>query len=366
MAVTDRTEEDPWIRFGWFMATVWLLFLIYPLAEVLTTGSALGKALGTVGIAAFALAYIHGFRALYMELAPPSRIAAIHLPLLVLLVCLVGLHIGPDVLGMGAFVVSFAMFTLTLVPRMVVFVVAAGACLLVPWLNGTLGEDFFYILIVVMVGAITAVIRAVGDRDDEYTALRNELVIADERDRVARDVHDVLGHSLTAVTVKAELAERLIDVDPERAKAELAAIRSLTREALGEVRATVTGLRVARLADELDRAHTALDDAGIDVDQRGDASIVDPRYRLVLGWVLREAVTNVVRHSNARTCVIDLGGTSLSVVDDGVGIEGVGIDGNRDGNGLRGLRDRVRSAGGKFAVGAGPDGTGTELKVVFG
>lgn len=342
-------------------ATVWLLFLIYPLAEVLTTGSALGKTLGTAGVAAFALVYIHGFRALYAGQGSPKRVAAIHLPLLVLLICAVSLHIGTGALGMGAFVVSFAMFSLTLVPRMAVLVVTAGVCLLVPWLNGTFRDDFFYTLIVVLVGAITAVIRAVGDRDDEYTALRNELVIADERDRVARDVHDVLGHSLTAVTVKAELAERLIDLDPERAKAELAAIRALTREALGEVRATVTGLRVARLADELDRARTALDDAGIHVELRGDASVVDPRYRLVLGWVLREAVTNVVRHSNSRTCVIALGGESLSVVDDGVG-----IDGSRDGNGLRGIRDRVRSAGGKFAVGAATDGTGTELKVVFG
>lgn len=343
------------------MATIWLVFLVYPLVEVLATGSPLGKVLGAMGIVAFALVYIHGFRALYKSLASPARIAAIHLPLLVLLIVLVSLHIGTGALGMAAFTVSFAMFTLTLVPRMLVLVVATGACLLIPWLTGTFSDDFFYTVIVVLVGGITAVIRAVGDRDDEYTALRNELVIADERDRVARDVHDVLGHSLTAVTVKAELAERLIDVDPERAKAELAAIRSLTREALGEVRATVTGLRVARLVDELDRAHTALDDAGIDVDQRGDASIVDPRYRLVLGWVLREAVTNVVRHSNARTCVIDLDGTSLSVVDDGVG-----VGGSRDGNGLRGLRDRVRSAGGKFMIGAGPDGTGTELKVVFG
>ncbi|MGN5236372.1 MULTISPECIES: histidine kinase [unclassified Rhodococcus (in: high G+C Gram-positive bacteria)] len=361
MTESGRTDEDPWARFGWFMATVWLLFLIYPLSEVVTTGSALGRTLGSAGIAAFAIVYIHGFRSLYTEKAPPARIAAIHLPLLVLLICAVSLHIGTAALGMGAFVVSFAMFTLTFVPRMIVLAVVAAVCLLVPWWNGTLRDDFFYTLIVVLVGGITAVIRAVGDRDDEYNALRNELVIADERDRVARDVHDVLGHSLTAVTVKAELAERLVDVDPQRAKAELAAIRSLTREALGEVRATVTGLRVARLGDELDRAGTALGDAGIDVEIRGDASVVDPRYRLVLGWVLREAVTNVVRHSNAYHCKIDLDGHSLRVTDDGVGTDGI-----REGNGLRGLRDRVRSAGGKFTVGTGPAGAGTELKVEFG
>ncbi|WP_435278116.1 sensor histidine kinase [Rhodococcus yananensis] len=358
---TDPRGEDPWDRFGWFMATVWLLFLFYPLSEVLTTGSTLGRTLAAVGVAAFALVYVHGFRSLHKGSAPPARIAAIHVPLLVLLICAVGLHIGPGALGMGAFVVSFAMFTLTFVPRMTVLVVVAAVCLLVPWVNGTLRDDFFYTLIVVLVGAITAVIRAVGDRDDEYRALRNELVIADERDRVARDVHDVLGHSLTAVTVKAELAERLVDIDPDRAKAELAAIRSLTREALGEVRATVSGLRIARLGEELDRARSALSDTGIAVDVRGAPDTVDPQHRMVAAWVLREAVTNVIRHSRGRHCTIELRSGTLRVVDDGAG-----LGGGTEGNGLRGARDRVRAAGGDIRLGAGPGGRGTEVEVVFG
>ena len=94
--------------------------------------------------------------------------------------------------------------------------------------------------------------------------MSRELALVAERERVARDVHDVLGHSLTVVTVKAELAERLVDLDPERAKAELAEIQTLSRQALAEIRATVGGLRAARLGDELASARTALAGAGIE------------------------------------------------------------------------------------------------------
>src|SRR5690606_543184 len=127
----------------------------------------------------------------------------------------------------------------------------------------------------------------------------------EERERVARDVHDVLGHSLTVVSVKAELAERLVDVDPARARAELVEIQSLTREALAEIRATVSGLRVARLGDELVAARTALTGAGIEADLPENPDVVDPRHRIVVAWVLREAVTNVVRHSGATRCTVE-------------------------------------------------------------
>ena len=111
---------------------------------------------------------------------------------------------------------------------------------------------------------MTAAIRLMTDRGQEYEAMSRELALVAERERVARDVHDVLGHSLTVVTVKAELAERLVDLDPERAKAELAEIQALSRQALAEIRATVGGLRLARLDDELASARTALVGAGIE------------------------------------------------------------------------------------------------------
>src|SRR5699024_3537237 len=147
-------------------------------------------------------------------------------------------------------------------------------------------------------------------------------------------------------------AERLVDADPDAAKAELAQIRSLTRESLAEIRATVAGLRVARLADELDSARQALSDAGISAEVPSAVDTVDPRHRLVLAWVLREAVTNVVRHSGAGRCRVELNARSLVVTDDGVG-PGAAIEASAatrtraaaGGTGLRGVAERVNGAG---------------------
>ena len=139
---------------------------------------------------------------------------------------------------------------------------------------------------------------------------------------------------------------------------ELAQIQSLTREALAELRATVAGLRVARLSDELTAAHAALADAGVSAQMPADASVVDPRHRIVLAWVLREAATNVVRHSGATHCTVDLGSSTLTVTDDGRGCSDL-----VEGNGLRGVRERVTSAGGALSIGAGPDGRGTIVRV---
>src|SRR5699024_764142 len=176
--------------------------------------------------------------------------------------------------------------------------------------------------------------------------------------RVARDVHDVLGHSLTVITVKAELAERLIDADPEQAKSELAQIQPLSRESLAEARATVAGRRVARLENEVQRARPPLAGAGIEADLPTDITTVDPRHRIVLAWVLRELVTNVVRHSAATTCRIRLGSSWLQVIDDGVGM-GAGAAGH----GLRGVADRIGR--GELTITGGDRGRGATVTVTL-
>jgi two-component system sensor histidine kinase DesK len=171
-------------------------------------------------------------------------------------------------------------------------------------------------------------------------------------------VHDVLGHSLTVVTVKAELAERLVDLDPERAKGELIEIQALSRQALAEIRETVGGLRQARLDNELASARTALAGAGIEAHVPDDPAAVDPRHRTVLAWVLREATTNVVRHSDADACWVELDTDRLTVRDDGRG-----LGGRPEGNGIRGLRERVEAAGGHLSLETGREGHGTVLEV---
>ena len=219
-----------------------------------------------------------------------------------------------------------------------------------------------------MVGVSTQLVNTLDRQQGAQIDLSTQVTLSAERDRVARDVHDVLGHSLTVITVKAELAERLMDVDPDRAKDELAQIRTLTRQALAEVRTTVGGLRSARLKDEVQTAQTVLAGAGIECTITGDTATVDPRHRTVCAWVLREAVTNVVRHSRATHCTVTLGPSSVSVTDNGRGLgdplaHGPRRDERDGGNGIRGLTERVEAVGGQLEMAGAAGGQGTSLKV---
>ncbi|MBD3943464.1 sensor histidine kinase [Microbacterium sp. NEAU-LLC] len=167
-----------------------------------------------------------------------------------------------------------------------------------------------------------------------------------ERGRVARDIHDILGHSLTVITVKTELARRLVDADPERAKAELAEVEALSRGALADVRATVAGFRGVSVSGELAAARVALAAVDIALDAPATTEAVRPEHRELAGWVVREGVTNVVRHAQASRCRIRLEPRRVAVEDDGIGpVEG------EAGTGLAGLRERVDAAGGRLAVG---------------
>jgi len=167
-----------------------------------------------------------------------------------------------------------------------------------------------------------------------------ELAIQEERNRFARDLHDILGHSLTVVTVKAELAGRLIDVDPARAKTEIADLERLARDALADVRRAVSGYREITLPGELARARSALDAAGICAMLPNTTDDVPGDLRELFAWTVREGVTNVLRHSGAGTCEVILSASAVEVRDDGQGPEQPGI-----GHGLIGLRERASELG---------------------
>lgn len=227
------------------------------------------------------------------------------------------------------------------------------------WLTSGSGElaDTWYLPgIVILVAVATAVVRTIERRSILHDELAAELTVSAERDRLARDVHDVVGHTLTAMSLKADVAERLVTTDPERARREIAEVAALSRQALAEVRAAVGGIRTARLDDEIASAARVLAAAGIAAHLPGDLTVVDPRHRVVLAWVLREAVTNVVRHSGASVCRVALGPSSLTVEDDGRGPSGL-----REGNGLRGVRERVDAAGGALRVADAAPGTRLEV-----
>ena len=173
-----------------------------------------------------------------------------------------------------------------------------------------------------------------------------ELAAERERSRVARDVHDILGHSLTVITVKAELAGRLMDAGSPAARDEVAQIEQLSRGALADVRATVHGYRGVSISGELAAARAALESAGVTAELPGSTDSVPSDRRELAGWVVREAVTNVVRHAEASVCRVSLDARSVEVADDGRGP----VAGS-SGSGLVGLRERVETAGGRMTVG---------------
>jgi two-component system sensor histidine kinase DesK len=193
------------------------------------------------------------------------------------------------------------------------------------------------------------------------------LAVADERERFARDLHDLLGHSLSVIALKAQLARKRLPHDPEKAAADVADIEAVTRDALREVRQTVSGYHRPALDAELEGARTALDAAGIDATIDRPQVALPPDVEAVLAWTVREAATNVIRHSGARHSAIRLvpalGEATVEVVDDGEGAPGPGAT-NGAGHGLAGLEARVRQAGGRLEAGPRDDGPGFRVRAV--
>ena len=187
----------------------------------------------------------------------------------------------------------------------------------------------------------------------------HELEINEERNRMAQDMHDILGHSLTVIALKTELATRLVDTAPDQVKAELTEVQSLARSALADVRATVNSYRELSLAGELARATNVLTSAGVRADLPLTVEVVDPELRELFAWVVREGVTNVVRHARASHCKVELTSDSVEVTDDGIGLDSAGAG---DGHGLEGLRQRCQDNGADLTIEAPSGGSGTILR----
>jgi two-component system sensor histidine kinase DesK len=211
--------------------------------------------------------------------------------------------------------------------------------------------------IVLMVGLFTLAIRRLAETNRELSSAREELAglaVASERLRFARDLHDLLGHSLTVIRAKSELASRLARSDVGQAIREMEEVEVVARSALAEVRETVTGYRRPTLLSEVAKARAVLETAGIDVVVTVGRCELSDEVDETLGWVLREAVTNVVRHSGATECHIetseDDGVIRLRIVDDGGGAA------SGPGNGLVGARERLSIVGGSLDAGSGASG----------
>jgi two-component system, NarL family, sensor histidine kinase DesK len=348
----------------WIWALPWMFFLAFPVADlVLTPRPALVRIGAGVLLAAFTAAYVSVFAQLGCE-GPALWRAE-----LVVAVLGTGLAfwLGPSWCGLLVYVSAAASVGL---PRRWVWPAvagAAGACAAVVGLAGLLGELFFLPLLCVLTAFALQGTRHLLSLNAQLVEARDELArnaVAEERLRFARDLHDLLGHSLSLIALKSELAGRLAEVDPARAKAEMADVEAAARRALAEVRDAVSGYRQVSCAQALAEARAALSGAGVAVRLPARVPTLPGPVDAALGWVVREATTNVLRHSGARAVTVTLtedgAEAVLTVTDDGRGP----ADDTEPGSGLAGLAERVGALGGALTGGAGRDG-GYELRAVL-
>jgi two-component system sensor histidine kinase DesK len=273
------------------------------------------------------------------------------------------LSVGESTIGVLVYVGVVAVFMLPTAAAWTVVTALAIAALAVPRLvPGWTPNDDVAFQIMVAGLAIWGIGRVV-QRNAQLAAAREEiaqLAVANERNRFARDLHDLLGHSLTVMSVKAELAGRLVRMAPERAEDEIADIQRLAREALTDVRSAVGGYREVSLGAELARARSALTAAGIEPELPFAVDAVPPDRQELFGWAVREGITNVVRHSGAKRCWVRLTASEVEISDDGAGPT---VDPSAGvGHGLSGLRERASAAGGTLTIGRRPEG-GFTLRV---
>jgi two-component system sensor histidine kinase DesK len=346
-------QDSPLSRRGALFAAIWLFFLIEPLRAGWAVRDTVGGVIGMVTTVAFGAVYMLCWQRMPQRrpqpmARPPIRVAVGWYGALLALAVTMVLSLGQ--VGTTASVYLAVVAVMLFATRVALPLVLLDAGLLVvlgetlPGWDSGLGIAFSVLAASLAMYGIQQVLlrnRALIAAHSENA----ELAVENERTRFARDLHDILGHSLTVITVKAELAQRMLDVDPERTRAELADLERLSRDALSDVRRAVEGYRELTLPGELTRARNALVAAGIDARLPSASDDVPTQLRELFAWAVREGVTNVLRHSQARTCTIELGSRRVEVRDDGRGL--AEADG---GSGLLGLTERAAAVGATVSV----------------
>ena len=367
---------------GTAFTAVWLLYLIGPVVKLFTHHphySALYIGLG--------LAIIVVFSVLYLLLVPswpvPGRYTLPGLALLALLATAASVIYG----GTGAVVLWIFLSSasgLLVANRAwaVRAVLGCVACYMIFSVTGHLDSSDFLseLLPVLFVGFATMGLRRQFKLTAELTGAREEvaqLAANEERLRLARDMHDLTGQSLSTITLKSELAVRLLgrlpeSADRDRARDEVEQVAAVSRQTLRDIREAISGYRRPTLAVEIITARAALASAGIAVRDDADLTLLsgtfDPDAEAALAWCLREAVTNVVRHSGAESCRISLTShgkiLTLTVRDDGTGSSSRGCDSaaatatptahphssDGSGSGVHGMAERLSAVGGSLEL----------------
>ena len=373
--VAAGARPGPWYRRIDWASSFWIVFLFIPLFFVIRTDMPGPlKALGVIGLGVFACVYTWAVSTMAVWLELPAgaglldqlRPVASRIALLagVALVSAPGLNWWYTLTYLPYFCAITLFATtlrtgliisgcLTVLTNLVVFALAPMTD--IRWA----AFGFSLSTVIVVVSRIGAELNA------RREAEKRKLVVAAEREEIGRNVHDILGHSLTVLTLKAEVAHRLVRRDPGAAERELAEIVEMSRSALADVRATVSRLRAPDLAGQVEASRTAFAAADVVAEFSGRPSDIPLPQRELLAWALREGTTNILRHAGAARVRVDLSPGRVRVQDDGAGVVG-----RRLGNGLSGLRERVEAAGGTLvltspAPGGNAARPGTVLEVIL-
>jgi two-component system sensor histidine kinase DesK len=384
---------SPW---RWFFSGVWLVYLIQPVAQLFHSHDVVWIVGGLVITLAFCGIYMPVL--MFSDTRP--RLAVYGLGVLAVLAAVACVVYGKNWTPLWIYVASAGGMVLTSVfgsRRAAIGVFVITACYLVCCriTHLDLASTLAVLIPVLLIGLAMIGFRMQINLMRELTQAREtvaKLATNEERLRLARDMHDLTGQSLSMITLKSELAAKRLGKLPSSAErdavlTELGDIGRVSRQTLHDIREAVSGYRRPTLAIEVITARNALEAAGIALDDDPELTLrsgtFDPEAEAVLAWCLREAVTNVIRHSRARHCRIRLsermGEVSLEVTDDGRGFSGQGPEDpeapenpatpdGAHGSGLRGVSERLSAIGGRLSLGPadapGPKGPGYGFRLV--
>src|ERR1700730_6766210 len=340
-----------WIKLGRLFMVAWLSFFIYPGAALVQARFAGDTRVAGIALL-LSLSLIWGWFWIRIVAGPDRRFATPAVVAATILLVVFTLRTPPQYgsLFLYAVIMAGAAFNWrSALPAVLLLSVLSGGVEIAR--GESITNATGQLLNELLVGGTAVAGRLLIQAYQQLSLARQQvarLAVGEERLRFARDLHDLIGHSLSVIALKSELPGRLLKSTPGLAAHEVEDIEKVARDALREVREAVAGYRQPTLAAELAGAHEALTAAGIEYQAEQDHAPLPPAVEAVLAWTVREGVTNVMRHSQAKRCAIRItnqdGRATVEVVDNGRGGT------LQPGSGLRGLRERVLERGGPLTA----------------
>jgi two-component system sensor histidine kinase DesK len=357
----DSRTVDSRTDFLFYLGVVYLLYLVPPVVSLFQAGVTPAVLAAVVcALAVFIASYVWLMRRVTSGRAAGRRnraASAVGILTLVILASALVLAFGAPWLGLFIYASVLTGFAFPVWPALGTVGAVTAASVGIGLISGVEVPEVAQIagLSTALGVGMLGMARLIGV-NSQLRAARLEvarLAVAEERLRIARDLHDLLGHSLSLIAVKSELAGRLVASSPDRAAAEVHEIEAVARAALLQVRDAVSGYRQPTLVSELESARRMLAAAGVACQVDNDWPALPVVIESALSWALREGVTNVLRHSRCRQCVIriveSVDAVDLEIVDDGPG-RAVIQERGLEGSGLAGVAERLAKVGGSCSA----------------